>query len=63
MTLAERKTWTKPTDELCGFCHTFEHGTHGEVRREWFTEWGMHIPVCEEHSPILAGRVEVDCNA
>lgn len=33
----------------CGFCYPREQGTHGEIRREWSSEWMLFIPVCRLH--------------
>ena len=35
----------------CGFCYDREQGTHGEVLREWSTDWNMFISFCRDHSP------------
>lgn len=34
----------------CGFCYDREQRTHGEIKREWFNDWVMMIPVCRKHS-------------
>lgn len=34
----------------CGFCYPHEQFTHGEVKREWFTEFNQFVPLCRKHS-------------
>jgi len=45
------------SDCACGFCYEREQFTHGEVKREYSSEWGRMISVCRKHS---FERVEVE---
>lgn len=34
----------------CGFCYDREQGKHGEIKKEWSSDWGMPIAVCRKHA-------------
>ena len=34
----------------CSWCYDREQFTHGEIKREWASEWQMFVPVCRKHS-------------
>lgn len=36
--------------KLCGFCSRDEQGKHGEIRREWLSEFKIMVPVCRKHT-------------